>query len=491
MTYIQPVNRQQFTLMNKLDDLISPDNPVRLLDAIIEKIIFENQGQFNISGKMERKEKGRPAYHPKEMLKLYLYGYMNKIQSSRKLEDACHKNIEVKWLLGELKPDFKTIADYRKDHKEEIAFVTKKFRQFLKDQKYITGEILGVDGSKIKANASREMLSMEKIEKQLSRLDKNIEEYLSRIAENDVLEEMYDELEDHSEKQDINKHLLQKIIGLQEEVEHLQALKEQLENGNRKYISAADSDANLMKSRDGKMAAYNVQIVVDAENKMIAAADVFTEANDTGLLQPMYSLVQQELEVVAEKILADAGYENQQAIEQIEEQTKSACYVPFKKNKDDKNKIKFHYNQEKDEYSCSEDGRLVLKAKNIKKKRLVFDVYQGIDCAGCRRRSACTKAKNGRILYRNHNSEWRERYLKKLTSRYGKDMVKLRRSLVEHVFGTLKNWMGKVPLLLRGKDKVKTEINLYVTAYNLKRLFSMSTIDELLGKVNDYQWVNA
>lgn len=266
MNYKEPLDRNQYQLMSCLDDLVSPNHPVRIIDKVIDSIVSSNKERFE---KERQTEVGRPKYHDSVKLKLFLYGYFNGISSSRKLEAETHRNKEVIWLLGGLTPDHWTISNYRKEQADDIKFVTKKFREFLKDNGYIKLKTVAIDGSKVKAYTNRDMLTVEKIDAKLEAIDKKIEDYLSKIAESDRRDEVIDELESSDQTGEISKYL-DKIVQLQKQVEELQKHKETLEKEGRKYISPADSEANLMKSRDGKIPAYNVQIAVDAENKMIA-----------------------------------------------------------------------------------------------------------------------------------------------------------------------------------------------------------------------------
>src|ERR1039458_2780333 len=254
MHYIEAENRQQCTMGFSLDEIISIDNAVRIIDAIVEEIYKSNTERFDLKGK---KEIGRRAYKPTTLLKLYLYGYINSISSSRKLEIETYRNIEMMWLLGNLKPDHKTISDYRKDNSDSIRFVTIEFRRFLKTKGYIDGKIVGVDGSKIKANAKRDMLTLERIEKRTHRLEEELENYLTRLSNNDTTDDLNEEQDNQDGDKD--EHLLKKVITLQQQIEKLEREKKFLEEHNKKSCAPSDHDAMLMKTRDGKMPAYNME----------------------------------------------------------------------------------------------------------------------------------------------------------------------------------------------------------------------------------------
>lgn len=489
MKYIACADRQQYELMSCLDDLVAIDHPVRIIDKIVDSIVLGNPERFE---KTRETEAGRPKYHDSIMVKLYLYGYFNGISSSRKLEVETHRNKEVIWLIGNLTPDHWTISNYRKDNGENIKFVTKKFREFLKDNGYIKLKTVAIDGSKIKAYTNRDMLSVEKIETKLKGIDKKIEEYLLKIAESDRRDEVMDEIERDGIEPNITKYL-DKIIELQNQVEKLQKQKEILEKEGRKYISASDTDARLMKSRDGKIPAYNVQIAVDAEHKMIADSEVITEEVDLRMLPVMVESIKEELGEVPEEVIADKGYCSPELIEAVEKKESTGggginIYASQEKTSRDKEEIEFEYDSEKDEYTCSAGRRLVLIQKNKMKNKSLANIYRGIECEGCSLRSKCTKSKKGRMVQRYLNQQWRDEYKKKMLSELGKTKTAIRKTIVEHPFGTIKYLMGKIPLLLRGLKKVTTEVNLYVTVYNLKRLVNIDPFEHLLIKIENYKW---
>jgi len=487
MHFIKPADRQQFTFMQSLDDLVGTDNPVRVIDAIVDAIIEKNPEDFSDKGQSPL---GRRAYNPGTFLKLYIYGYLNGISSSRKLEIEAHRNIELIWLLGNLKPDFKTIADYRKDNGEEIKLLTRRFREFLRDQGLIGGKTVGIDGTRVKANADRSMLTAKKIERRIKSINEKIEDYLGRLMKNDKREDILDEL-DVEDGSEINQQLIDKIAELEETVRNLGEQKESLEKESRGEVSPSDPDARLMKSRDGKIPAYNVQLVVDAENKLITGSMVSTESTDKQLLEPVLGSMKEELGMEPAEVLGDKGYASFTAIEKVESSGKTSCYIPLQKNKSDSNPIQFKYNEIKDEYVCQRGKPLTLKSKNKFHRGQYVDVYQGVECKGCPIRNQCTRSKYGRIIQRPHNTSWREAYGRKLETRRGKLKVKVRKCLVEHPIGTIRYWMGKIPLLLRGKEKVTTEINIYTTAYNIKRLMSLKENTDLKEMINQYHWARA
>lgn len=488
MHYIQPIDRYQMQLMSSLEDLISPDHPVRIIDKIVDSIVNSDPDRFE---KGREREAGRPRYHDSIHIKLYLYGYFNGISSSRKLEVETHRNKEVIWLLGGLTPDHWTISNYRKEKGGDIKYVTKKFREFLKNSGYIKLRTVAIDGSKVKANTNRDMLTIEKIEMKLEGIEKKTEEYLSKILENDRRDEMLDEIESEG-IETVNMKYFDKIIELQKMLEKLEKQKEILERENRNYISSSDPDARLMKSREGKIPGYNVQIAVDQENKMIADSEVVTDETDLGLLPVMVESIKEELGKVPEEVMADRGYNSLDKIESIEKAEEGIkIFTSQGTTNRDKEEIKFKYDTDKDEYECTEGKRLVIVQRNKPKNKSLVNVYQGIECQGCPIRSQCTRSKKGRIFTRYINQQWRDEYKTRMLSKIGKAKTVIRKTIVEHPFGTIKYLMGKIPLKLRGKEKVSTEINLYTTVYNLKRLINIERFGNLFEKVENYQWNTA
>ena len=487
MSYITPLNREQYMLPECLEETISPDNPVRIIDIIVDEIVNSNKEIFYTE---KQTEVGRPEYHPYTLLKLYLYGYFNWISSSRKLEKETKRNIEVKWLLGNLSPDHWTISNYRKKNTDQIKTATKLFRRFLKDNRYIESETVAIDGVKIKANASKEMLSESKIQKRLAGLEGKMEDYLNRIGEADKEEDIIEEYEKSGEDA-IQEHLIKKVIKLQDQIEKLKKAKEELEIKGKGTISPTDLECNLMKSRDGKIPAYNVQMTVDKKHHMIADSEVTTEEYDNHQLGPMIKSYEDEIGIKPKEVLLDGGYNTPDIIEKVIKEEKVECYVPNLNNKRDKEVITFTYEKDKDEVICSEGKRLPLYQKNKKKHNSYANMYRGIECEGCSKGKKCKKSKNGRTYYRYENQEWRDKFQDKMREYASQRKIKQRKNIIEHVFGTIKTMMGKIPLLLRGKEKVSSEINIYTTVYNLKRLIDIvkiENIETIIEMIRSYKW---
>ncbi len=488
MHFIAPNDRSQFTFFGKLDDLIDEDHPIRLLDVLVDNIVNTNIDRFTQKGQIEI---GRKAFHPGTLSKLYLYGYLNGISSSRKLEAESYRNIELIWLLGSLKPDHKTIADYRKVYEQEIRFITLEFRRFLKEKGYIKGETISLDGTKIKANANKDMFSLEKIEKRLEDLQGKLDQYLKKLNASDLEDELMDEI-DGVPAGETQAFLVNKIIHLENQIAQLEKGKEILLTQETNTIALSDPDARLMKSRDGKIPGYNTQVAVDAENMMIALAEVTKDQVDIKQLSPCKEQLKEQLDITPDELIADKGYFNVGQIQEVEQDGQTTCYIPpvepASKKSDRESNINFTYDPRKDEYQCSQGKSLILQTRNVKKKQRIADRYIGTDCLGCTMRAKCTHSKKGRILYRYKDEAWVTSYKERMGSHKAKNMSGLRKELSEHVFGTIKTWMGKIPLFLRGQANVQVEIDIYATSYNFKRLTNLKPIDSLLIEVKNHNW---
>jgi transposase len=256
MGFIITVPREQLMLPTSIEDCVSQDNIVRFIDAFVDKILKAKPELLPSKGSSA---KGRPSYSPNCLCKLLIYGYLNHISSSRKLEKETKRNLEVIWLMNHLQPDHWTISDFRKENKQLIKQITIDFRKFLKDSEYIKGESVSTDGTKIKAYASRETLSLKLIDKKLEQVEKEIERYLTKINENDTIENEQEEMLASSEE------LKRQIKYLQNQVEELGSQKKLLETLDRESLAPADPEAKIMKTKDGFMPAYNIQATVDNE----------------------------------------------------------------------------------------------------------------------------------------------------------------------------------------------------------------------------------
>lgn len=490
MHYISGKDRDQLQLFNSLENSIEEDNPVRIIDALVDLLYKKDPEKFHTKGLTKN---GRKPYHPTTLLKLYLYGYLNRITSSRRLETETHRNIEVKWLLCDLHPDFKTIADYRKDNKDTIRYVTISFRNFLKEEGFIEGKKIIYDGSKVKACSSKDkVLNDGKISSRLKQMEQQLEAYLSQLNSNDHTEDLSRELDTFLGESNINKALLEEVANLRKQIEEMQLLKENLSDSKYNTLCSTDADAHMMKSRDGFTPAYNIQVGTDSKNKMIVMAEVSTENNDINLLEEDFKNTQKQMGIVADIIEADKGYGNLTQIESIESNGNTKCVIPLQTptssvyNK--KFGIEFIYDTKSNTYICPNGKVLRHKQNTAIHNGRVFYIYKAKknDCLNCHLFGRCTTSKNGRALKRPQNKPFQDQYIHRLGSNEMKELIKERKAQIEHVFGTLKRWMGKVPLLLTSKRKVQIEIDIYTTAYNLKRLMNLESVPSLLERIAKY-----
>lgn len=476
MPTIIPTDRSQLTFMNSLDDMVAPDHPVRLMDALIDKIIEQDTDFFNHLA--PQSSVGRRGYSAAALIKLYMYGYIHGISSSRKLEAEATRNIEVIWLLSGLKPSYKTIADYRRDYPGQIQRVNEQIVRFLVDNGWIDGQRIGIDGTKLKAYTGWDMLDQQNLDKQLETSHQQLEGWLARMALNDLNDELDEG--DHGEQDDrfgTESHVMEEIERLQQKIQRLEGLKQELGRQQTTRISPGDPDARLMRSAHmGKHPAYNLQISVDSASKMIVVASATDHPTDFEQLTPMFWSSVDRLGTVPGEVLGDTGYADLGDVQAIENQTTATCYIPENNTPVKNRTIQFTYRPQADQYECSQGQPLVPKVKGRfhKNKQAYVDIYQGTQCTECPVAGECTTAKSGiRQLRVYHGAEWRHGYAKRMASRYGKQRTDERKGLVEHVFGTLRYWMGQIPLKLRGLRKVQTEIDLYSGAYNLKRWTGM------------------
>jgi len=484
MHYIPGQDRQQSEFFTRLDDMIPVQHYGRLIDLLADCFVKENVSLFDGKG---HQELGRKAYHPSLLLKLYLYGYLNSISSSRKLERECHRNVEVMWLTTRLAPDHKTISDFRRQNGEAIRLVLLKFNQLLKDAGYIKGKIVSIDGSKIRANAGV-YVDLSSVENRLEDLEVELDKYMAGLERLDQAE---DELVEMEEQKAL---LLQQAEILKKEIEQLAKQKELLEKTESKKFSPTDPDARMMKSHQGKHLSYNLQAVVDTENHMIVCSAMTNLANDRNQLTPMVEQVERDLSLTPEQVIADAGYYVINQIEYLEKEKGIACFVPISHNQQQLREIEagiyFTYDDTRDIYTCSQNQELhpIKGIKRDNRRKTEAQIYKGINCSGCSLKPSCTSSHGGRGVLRQSNQIWKESYLLKMRGAEGKEKMRLRRMVSEHPFGTIKYWMGQIPLLTRGLKGVQTEVTIYTIAYNFRRWLSIASFESMKEKITGFKW---
>jgi len=462
--FIEGENRHQTTLFpERLDDFVSEDNPARVIDVFIDKLDISGLGF-----KTDTVGAGRPGYHPKTMLKLYVYGYLNRVQSSRRLEREAQRNVELMWLTARLAPDFKTIADFRKDNGEAIQLVCKQFVELCRKMELLTDDVIAVDGSKFKAVNNRDKnFTKAKMQRRLDQIDESIARYMAQIASAD--------LQDNRASKAKTNRLKDKIAGLEQEIERLKKLQVRMLESPDEQISLTDPDARSMATsgRGTGMVGYNVQAAVDTKNHLIIAHEVTNKGHDRSQLHSIASQAKSVLKSKVLDVVADRGYFN---ILEIEKCYDDSIYptmpVPQTSNSlahGRYSKRDFKYIAADDEYECPAGERLEWTSEGIE-KGLRVDRYRTTQCRGCAMKPLCTTA-NYRKISRWQSEELVDHMLMRLETE--KDRMKIRRQTVEHPFGTLKSWMGHTHFLMRRKKNVSTEMSLHVLAYNMKRAINI------------------
>jgi transposase len=480
MSYITGTPRMQLMLPSSIDEYVSSDNMVRFIDAFVDKEIKANPALIKKGKSLE----GKPAYPPQCLCKLLIYGYLNFISSSRKLEKATQTNLEVIWLMCNLRPDHWTISDFRKEHKELIKRIAVDFRKFLKDSGFIKGKSISTDGTKIKANASRDVLTIGLIDKKLANVEKEIERYLTQLESNDVAENQQESMLKDTEE------LKKQIDYLQEQVKKLNEQKNLLEKLEVKSLSPTDPEAKLMKTKDGFLPCYNVQTTADNDTHFIMSCEVTDYPNDYHSLKENYDAVKEQLLFSPEELLADGGYANEDDVQALENNGVTVT-VPFQEESESKkvqrdNGITFKYDEKTDCFKCSQGKSLLLVEKNCKRKSRFYNKYQCKDCSQCPVKQYCTTSETGRIIYRRLHGEWLNNYKIKMQTPAFKKTFARRKCVIEHPYGTMKYYMGQIPILLRGKAKVQVEMDLYSTAYNLTHAKNTITVPVLLEKLANW-----
>ena len=457
--------REQYTLIPfSFDELISDDNIVRVIDAFIDKLDMKE-----LSFKyVETSVVGNRPYSPRQMLKLYLYGYYNGIRSSRKLEKETTRNIEVMWFMEKLQPNFRTIADFRKNNIDSMKKVFGAFSGLCDELGLIGKEIEAIDGSKFRAsNSRRKNLTKGKLQKQIDYYEKQADEYMKVLDEEDKKEENVNEKVKASKEE-----IKEKIEKAKKRIEELKEEKEEVEKNGEKSLTDLDS-RHMMSSNNGTDIAHNVQIAVDEKHHIVTAVDVTSSAADQGQLYPMAKKLKKILGVKKITVLADKGYHTGEDLRRCaRNRIKAIVATPENKNINEE----FKYNKDKDVYICPSKQELYHTGK----KEAVYVNFKA--CRECSNRTNCISEKaKGKRIARNKNTEMMERANRRYNR--NKTLYKRRQEIVEHVFGTVKRGFGYTYFLLRGNRKVKGESFIFFLTYNFKRVSNILGNKELLDYI--------
>lgn len=482
MQFITGINRQQ-VIIQSLDNYIAKENPVRFIDAFVEKLDLQ-QLQFQVA--VLNKE-GRPAYQSKLFLKIYLYGYLNGIRSSRRFEKECSRNIELQWLTHNLQPNYHSIADFRKNNPTALRNVFKLFVLFLKDMNLVSGDLIAIDGTKVRANNSKKNnFNPKKIERHLSYIEEKTNEYLKQLDVTDASDESI------------------KISGVAEKLERLKTnklkyelLQKQMDETGEPQVSTTDADARaLLVQGQVVEVSHNMQAAVDAENKLIVATHTINR-NDRNALSAIALEAKENLQVDTFKTIVDKGYHNGGELQRCKDaDITTIVAAPEIVNSNEKGTTKeylvtqFIYNKTDDTYTCPEGKTLTTKGtwhekKNEKKQVLYrFKKYRTAECKDCPVRQLCTASKY-RELDRSEYADAVEE--NNLRYKENQTLYRQRQEINEHIFGTIKRQWGYNHTNLRGLLKVNGEHSLICLVYNIKRTMNIMGIEKLIEAIKNWQ----
>jgi len=470
--FIEGEDRNQATLLPEyLDDYIAEDNPVRAVDAFVEELELSALGFEGAEPAIT----GRPSYHPAVLLKIYIYGYLNRITSSRRLEREAQRNVELMWLTDRLAPDFKTIADFRHDNSKGIGNVCCRFVRLCRDLRLFTQAIVAIDSSKFKAVNSRDRnFTPGKIDRRQEQIEQSIQRYLKALETADRTQPA--EVEAKTER------LREKIATLREQVRRMDTVREELKQQPDGQISLTDSDSRSMisQAKGSGMVGYNVQAVVDARHHLIVTHEVTNVGNDRAQLTKMGTAAKAAMGKQRLQALADRGYFSGPEIKACTEANITPMVPkPMTSNAGAEgrfSKADFIYIAKDDEYQCPAGERAIRRFTTVE-HGMTIHKYWSSACPRCPLQGQCTTSSNRRITRWEHEAVL-EAMQRRLDSKPKAMMV--RRSTIEHVFGTLKHWMGSTHFLTRGLQHVGTEMSLHVLAYNFKRLIKLLGIAEAI-----------
>lgn len=472
MGYIEGVDRLQPVLFPEaLDDYIAVNNPVRVIEAFVAGLDLAELG----FSRAEPASEGRPGYDPRDLLKLFIYGYQNGTRSSRKLEREAHRNLELVWLLRRLKPDHKTIAEFRRVHPKALKRVFREFTLVCREAGLLEGTRVFIDGTKMRAVNSRDRNFSEPALKQLlQRIDSQSEQYLAQMEKADRKEE--------GQPGATDPDLPEKLKTLKARREKYVRLQAELKQSGERQVSLTDPESRRMKTRRGTDVCYNAQIAVDPKHHLIVAQEVTNEVTDVEQLGPMALAAKDALGVETLEVAADAGYHNPAHVA-ICEANGVTPYVPAPQTSSNASKGLFTkrvfvYEAERDAYRCPAGQWLTLCTKEQRGERQYRYYANWEACGACPLRARCTDSKQGRRIARMPEEAQVEAMRRRVQEK--KELMVQRKSAVEHPFGTLKRACNTDHFLLKGLEKVGGEFSLSALGYNLKRVTNILGVECLL-----------
>lgn len=493
MKIIKGKNRQQIQF-NSLDDQVAVDNPVRIIDAFVDRLDMGSLGIKKVPAQLRKsKPGGAPRYDDKLLLKLYLYGYLNKIRSSRKLEQECTRNVELRWLMQQLVPNYHTIADFRKNNSAALKSLFKLYVNFLDELNLLGKQIIAVDGSKFRAvNSSKNNYNQRKINKHQSMIEQKADQYLKELDELDK-----DETDDNGpayRKEEVEA-ALQRLTERKIKYDDLQ---QQLDDTEEKQISTSDSDSRaIIINKNIVEVSYNTQAAVDAKHNLFVHAEA-TNTNDGKALHRATLQAKTNIGLKKEDaidVLSDKGYHTGAELQQCHDEN-IETYVAFKEQPSVKHLQKeflstqFIYNKEQDSYICPAGATLTSLGTWHNKKGEAgetsyrFKTYRTDGCKSCLLKKNCTKL-NKRIIHRSEYQDAVDRNNENIRSNPG--YYKRRQSICEHPFGTIKRQWGYTYTLMKGLQKVNGEMNLIMLVYNIKRTLSLLGFEKMVEALQNWK----
>ena len=484
-SYVEGLSRSQtFLLPKTIEEYVEPDNPVRFIDAYVNTLDMEKLG-FTHSTPQEL---GRPSYNPKDLCKLYLYGGLNHIRSSRKLERECKTNLETMWLLRGLAPDFKTIADFRKDNPSAIGNLFKEFVAFLKSLSLYGPKQVAVDGTKLLAvNSSYKAFTKKALAKRIKVMEKSVTRYLEELDEEDEQETIDDQQAETDVSKEAKAAEVDKLAAVLEKKEKSQEILDNMEKNGLREVALTDPDCRQMMNHGRVEPCYNLQTAVDSKNHLIVNYLVTNEASDLNQLSGVAIDAKERLGVEQIDCLSDKGYFDFMQIKQCVDSGVTP-YVAVKRSGSGGSMIspeftadKFRYDKEVDAYVCPVGQRLFFRCSNIREgmEMRVYKCPKEI-CSSCQYfMTLCTRDRTGRRIWRWVNEEVIDEMKKRLKA--NPEVMDERKKVVEHTFGTLKRAFGAPYLLLKGIRKVSGEVGLLLCSYNLRRALNILGVEALIG----------
>jgi transposase len=463
--FVEGEDRRQGVLLPEfLDDYVNEENPVRAIDVFVEAL---DLGALGFGGVVPEAT-GRPGYHPGVLLKIYVYGYINQVASSRRLEREAQRNVELMWLTGRLAPDFKTIADFRKDNGPAIRATCRQFVELCRRLELFTHAVAAIDGSKFKAvNARDKNFTRASIQRRMDQVEASIERYMAALETADR--------QDGELAQAKSGRLREKIAALREQMKSFQTMEVQVHATPDQQVSLTDPDARAMgtSGKGSAVVGYNVQTAVDAQHHLIVAHEVTNVGSDRVQLSNMAGQAKAAMGGEALDVLADRGYFNGEEVLACEPLGVTP-YMPKPLTSGSKaegrfGKQDFVYVPDDDAYRCPAGEVLTWRFTSVE-KGMTLHTYWTTKCTDCPLKAQCTTGKQRRIKRWEH-----EAVIEAMQERLDRkpDAMRIRRATVEHPFGTIKACMGATHFKTRTLEKVKTEMSLHVLAYNLKRVITI------------------